>query len=74
MFTNRRFEKSLAGVSLFAAIMLAFAALYLSPVHEIAATTAMVIAQFLTLTATLLGFDYKFNPAHNGTEPPSGLA
>ena len=51
----------LAGISLIAAIALAFTALLLSVEHDIAATTAMVIAQFLTLTATLLGFDYKFN-------------
>lgn len=61
IFSNRRFEKALAALSLYAAIALAFTALYLSPSHDIAATTAMVIAQFLTLTATLLGFDYKFN-------------
>ena len=61
IFPRRRFEKMLAGLSLVAAIALAFAALLLSEEHDIAATTAMVIAQFLTLTATLLGFDYKFN-------------
>ena len=61
LFSNRRFEKALAALSLYAAIALAFTAIFLSPNHDIAATTAMVIAQFLTLTATLLGFDYKFN-------------
>lgn len=61
IFPRRRFEKMLAGLSLIAAIALAFTALLLSEEHDIAATTAMVIAQFLTLTATLLGFDYKFN-------------
>ncbi len=61
LFSNRRFEKALAALSLYAAIALAFTAIFLSPAHDIAATTAMVIAQFLTLTATLLGFDYKFN-------------
>lgn len=61
VFPRRRFEKMLAGLSLMAAIALAFTALLLSKEHDIAATTAMVIAQFLTLTATLLGFDYKFN-------------
>ena len=61
IFPRRRFEKMLAGLSLIAAIALAFTALLLSEDHDIAATTAMVVAQFLTLTATLLGFDYKFN-------------
>ena len=61
IFPRRRFEKMLAGLSLIAAIALAFTALLLSEEHDIAATTAMVVAQFLTLTATLLGFDYKFN-------------
>ena len=61
IFPHRRFEKMLAGLSLIAAIALAFISLLLSVEHDVAATTAMVIAQFLTLTATLLGFDYKFN-------------
>lgn len=65
IFKNRQYEKTLAGISLFAAILIAFVALYLSPAHEVAATTSMVIAQFLTLTATLLGFDYKFNPTNH---------
>ena len=65
IFKNRQFEKSLAGISLMAAILIAFVSLYLSPVHEVAANTSMVIAQFLTLAATLLGFDYKFNPTNH---------
>ena len=61
IFKNRQYEKSLAGISLIAAILIAFVSIYISPEHEVAANTSMVIAQFLTLTATLLGFDYKFN-------------
>ena len=61
-FVKRRiYEKSLAGVSLVAAISLAFAGLLLSPSHDIGSATCFTCAQFLTLTATLLGFDYKFS-------------
>lgn len=61
MFRNRRFEKLLAGVSLSAAIGLAYTALLISEDDDIAAGVCLVIAQFCTLTATLLGLDYKFN-------------
>lgn len=62
MFRSRIYEKSLAGLSLAAAIALAFTGLFLSASNDIGAATCFVIAQFLTLTATLLGFDYKLNP------------
>lgn len=61
MFKNRRYEKLLAGVSLSAAIGLAFTALLISNNATIASGVCLVIAQFCTLTATLLGLDYKFN-------------
>ena len=61
MFKNRRYEKSLAGLSLLAAISLSFIGLLISPSSDIGSSTCFVIAQFLTLTATLLGFDYKWN-------------
>lgn len=69
MFKSRTYEKSLAGVSLAAAIGLAFAGLFLSKTNDIGATTCFVVAQFLTLTATLLGFDYKFNPTVHAQTP-----
>lgn len=61
MFKNRRYEKLLAGLSLTAAIGLAFTALLISKNNDIAAGVCLVVAQFCTLSATLLGLDYKFN-------------
>ena len=61
MFKNRLYEKCLAGLSLLTAIALSFVGLSLSPSSDIGSSTCFVIAQFLTLTATLLGFDYKWN-------------
>ena len=61
MFKNRKYEKSLAGLSLLTAIGLSFVGLLISPTSDIGGATCFVIAQFLTLTATLLGFDYKWN-------------
>lgn len=51
----------MAAASLGVAAALAFTALLLSEEHDIAAGVCMVIAQFLTLSATILGVDYKFN-------------
>lgn len=61
MFKNRRYEKILAGFSLAVAATLAITALLIRSDNDIAAGVCFVIAQFLTLTATLLGLDYKFN-------------
>lgn len=52
---------SIAAASFGTAAALAFVALIISPEHEIAAGVCMVIAQFLTLTATILGINYKFS-------------
>lgn len=67
VFKNRRFEKLLAGLSLLAAISLSLLGLLLNDPHDVGSMSCFVIAQFLTLTATLLGLDYKFNP--NGSNP-----
>lgn len=61
---NRKYEKTLAGVSLAAAVAFAFTALIIRDDHDVTASIALVIAQFLTLTATLLGLDYKFHENH----------
>lgn len=58
---RRTYERGLAGLSLVAAIAIAFTALLIRNEHNIEAGVAMVIAQFLTLTGTLLGIDYKFH-------------
>lgn len=58
---GRKIEKYVAVGSFFSAVALAFTALLISPNHDIASGTMMVCAQFLTLTATIFGIDYKWN-------------
>lgn len=57
---TRRSEKFVAVFSFFAAVGLAFTSLVISEDHDIAAGVIMMCAQFLTLTATIFGIDYKF--------------
>lgn len=57
---TRRSEKFVAVCSFFAAVGLAFTSLIISEDHDIAAGVIMMCAQFLTLTATIFGIDYKF--------------
>lgn len=47
--------------SFLAAVGLAFTSLCISTDHDIAAGVLMMCAQFLTLTATIFGIDYKWN-------------
>ena len=61
MFHNRKYEKILAGFSLTVAATIAIVALLIRDNKDIDTNIGFVIAQFLTLTATLLGLDYKFN-------------
>lgn len=58
---SRQLEKGIATSSFLVAVSLAFTSLLISDDHDIAANVLFVIAQFLTLTATILGIDYKFN-------------
>lgn len=51
----------LATASFIVAVVLAFLGMYLHPDHDIAAGVCMVIAQFLILTASIIGIDYKLN-------------
>lgn len=44
-----------------AAVAFAFLSLLISEGHDVTASQLMMVAQFLTLTATILGIDYKFN-------------
>lgn len=60
MENKRRHEKFVAICSFFAAVGLAFTSLVISEDHDIAAGVLMMCAQFLTLTATIFGIDYKF--------------
>ena len=57
---KRKHEKFVAVCSFFAAVALAFTSLIISEDHDITAGVLMMCAQFLTLTATIFGIDYKF--------------
>lgn len=63
---NRLIEKAIATASFIAAVALAFTSLLISPEHDIAANAMFTVAQFLTLSATILGIDYKFNNITHG--------
>lgn len=62
---KRILEKAIATASFVVAVVLTFLSLLISEDNDIASNVLFVIAQFLTLTATLLGIDYKFS-ASNG--------
>ena len=61
MVHDKRTEKFVAVASFFAAVLLAFTSIIVSEDHDVAAGVLMMCAQFLTLTATIFGIDYKFN-------------
>lgn len=58
---TRILEKTIATASFAVAVVLSFVSLLITENNDIAANVCLVIAQFLTLTATLLGIDYKFS-------------
>lgn len=57
---NRKAEKFVAVSSFLAAVALAFTSVIISHDHDVAAGVLMMCAQFLTLTATIFGINYKF--------------
>ena len=61
MKKSRLLEKSIATASFVTAAVLAFTALLLNGNADINTGAIYTCAQFLTLTATILGVDYKFN-------------
>lgn len=61
MLRDRKSEKFVAVGSFLSAVALAFTSLLISPSNDIASGVLMMCAQFLTLTATIFGIDYKFN-------------
>lgn len=65
---DRKSEKFVATCSFFAAVALAFTSLIISKDHDIAAGVLMMCAQFLTLTATIFGINYKFTNPRNQYE------
>lgn len=62
---NRVLEKTIATASFVVAVVLTFVSITISEDHDVASNVLFVVAQFLTLTATLLGIDYHFS--HNGS-------
>lgn len=61
MKTSRKLEYSVALGSFLAAVIFAFVSLYISNDHEVAAGNCTIVAQFLLLTASIFGIDYKLN-------------
>ena len=70
MRTSRTIEYIVAVGSFFAAVCFAFTSLAISDAHEVAAGNCSVVAQFLLLTASIFGIDYKLN-AHGNTNNPA---
>lgn len=60
---TRKLEKSISASSFVVAVALAFTSIAIRPDHDLTANVLLAMAQFLTLTCTLLGIDYKFNSA-----------
>lgn len=58
---NRKIEYAVAVASFIAAVVFAFASLIISEDHEVAAGNCTLVAQFLILTASIFGIDYKLN-------------
>ena len=66
---SRATEYTVAVASFVAAVALAFTSLLLSDEHEVAAGNCTLVAQFLLLTASIFGIDYKLN--HYGSTTSS---
>lgn len=58
---ERKTKLLVAVGSFLAAVLLAFTSVLISTDHDVASGVLMMCAQFLTLTATIFGIDYKFN-------------
>lgn len=61
MNKSRTIEYTVAVTSFIVAVALSFVSLYLSDGHEVAAGNCTLVAQFLLLTASIFGIDYKLN-------------
>ena len=57
---ERKTKLFVAAGSFLAAVLLAFTSVLISKDHDVAGGVLMMCAQFLTLTATIFGIDYKF--------------
>lgn len=60
---ERKTKLFVAVGSFLAAVLLAFTSVLISKDHDVAGGVLMMCAQFLTLTATIFGIDYKFTQA-----------
>lgn len=60
---ERKTKLFVAVGSFLAAVLLAFTSVLISADHDVASGVLMMCAQFLTLTATIFGIDYKFTQA-----------
>lgn len=61
MVHDKKAESFVAIGCFLAAVALAFTSMFISEDHDIAAGVLMMCAQFLTLTATIFGLDYKIS-------------
>lgn len=61
MKESRATEYTVAVASFLAAVALAFTSIVLGDGHEVAAGNCTLVAQFLLLTASIFGIDYKLN-------------
>lgn len=61
MKQSRKIEYTVAVTSFIVAVALSFVSLWLSDLHEVAAGNCTLVAQFLILTASIFGIDYKLN-------------
>lgn len=65
---TRRLEKTISAASFAVAVALAFTSISIREDHDITANVLLAMAQFLTLTCTILGIDYKFNSIKTWTK------
>ena len=61
MKKERNLERFVAVSSFITAVILAFLSVFITDEHDVPNGTLLICAQFLTLTATIFGIDYKIN-------------
>lgn len=66
---SRTIEYTVAVASFVTAVVLSFVSLWLSDEHEVAAGNCTLVAQFLILTASIFGIDYKLNSYGDSRRP-----
>lgn len=66
MNKSRKIEYTVAVASFVAAVALSFVSLLLADQHEVAAGNCTLVAQFLLLTASIFGIDYKYSQSAHG--------